>query len=178
MGGDLIPGNPHPFPRITGILLPLISLWSYPPLQILTVPNPGAPLAFWDGPPSVCGVCFLPDNPSFTSLWLALEFFPAGTQEPSLGSYPRDSDVSWDVTVLSCPTLLPAATVWWIFHSIHSTSVISRPDLSVSFKTSSPARFKRFDCYFQYTSSHLCLELAHSPVPFDLFTFTSSLSQE
>ena len=30
--GGPIPGNPHPFPKITGILVSLISQWNYPPL--------------------------------------------------------------------------------------------------------------------------------------------------
>ena len=30
VGGGPIPGNPHPFPEIVGIILPLISLWNYP----------------------------------------------------------------------------------------------------------------------------------------------------
>lgn len=42
------------------------------------------------------------------------------------------------------PTLFAATTLWWIFHSIHSTSMISRPDLSFSSKASSPPHFKRF----------------------------------
>ena len=32
VGGGPIPGNPHHFPKIAGILLPLISLWNYPRL--------------------------------------------------------------------------------------------------------------------------------------------------
>ena len=29
-GSGPIPGNPHPFPKIVGIILPFISLWNYP----------------------------------------------------------------------------------------------------------------------------------------------------
>ena len=53
VGSGPIPGNPHPFPKIAGILLPLISLWNYPPLLKLTTLYPGASLSFWDGPHSV-----------------------------------------------------------------------------------------------------------------------------
>ena len=148
VSGGPVPATSAPFPK-------QLEYSSHSTASEITQPykNAGAfCLLRWT---TVCGECISLNKCPFTLLRLYLEFFPAGTQEPSLGSYPRDSDVSWDVTVLSCPTLLPAATVWWIFHSIHSTSVISRPDLSVSFKTSSPARFKRFDCYFQYTSTHV-----------------------
>ena len=34
VGGGPASGNPHPFPKIAGILLPLISLWNYPPLSL------------------------------------------------------------------------------------------------------------------------------------------------
>ena len=30
VGRGPVPGNPHPFPQIIGIILPLISLWNYP----------------------------------------------------------------------------------------------------------------------------------------------------
>ena len=30
VGGGTIPGNPRPFPQITGIIIPLVSLWYYP----------------------------------------------------------------------------------------------------------------------------------------------------
>ena len=30
VGSDPIPRNLHPFPKILGIILPLISLWNYP----------------------------------------------------------------------------------------------------------------------------------------------------
>ena len=60
---------------------------------------------------SVCGVYFSLNKPIFTLPWLALEFFPAQKQEPILGGCPRDSDVTWDVTILLHPTLCPAATL-------------------------------------------------------------------
>ena len=46
----------------------------------------GLPLAFWAGPHSVNGVCTLQDKSAFTLLWLTLEFFPAQSRGPSLGS--------------------------------------------------------------------------------------------
>ena len=30
VGSGPIPGNPHPFPKIVGIILPFINLWNYP----------------------------------------------------------------------------------------------------------------------------------------------------
>ena len=45
-----------------------------------------------------------PNKPSFSLLWLVLQLFPVQSQEPS----PRDSFETWEVTVLSCPTLFPA----------------------------------------------------------------------
>lgn len=48
------------------------------------------------------------NKPSFTLL--TLEFSPALSQEPTLGGLPRDSDMTWDVIILSCPTAFPAAT--------------------------------------------------------------------
>ena len=58
-GSSPIPGNPHPFPKVVGIILPLINLWNYPahknyPPCILRT------LTFWDSPHSVCGVCSSP----------------------------------------------------------------------------------------------------------------------
>ena len=48
------------------------------------------------------------NKPSFTLL--NLEFSPALSQEPTLGGLPRDSDMTWDMIILSCPTAFPAAT--------------------------------------------------------------------
>ena len=45
------------------------------------------------------------NKPSFTLLWRALEFFPVCSQEPTLGGCPRDSEVTWDVTISSHPIL-------------------------------------------------------------------------
>ena len=45
---------------------------------------------------------------SLTLLWLALEFFPAQSQEITLGGHPRDLLENWDVTILSSPTFFPA----------------------------------------------------------------------
>ena len=111
-GGSPIPWNPHPFPKIVGITLPFISLWNYPPLQKLTTLYPSAsPLLRW---PKLYGVCISLNKPSFTLLWLALEFFPVWSQEPTLGGYPRDLDVTCDVTILSGPTFFPATLRNWI----------------------------------------------------------------
>ena len=69
------------------------------------------PVAFQDGPHSVYKVYFSMNKPSFSLLKLSLEFFPMQSQEPILGSSPRDSDVTWDVTILLHPTLFPATVI-------------------------------------------------------------------
>ena len=46
------------------------------------------------------------NKPSFTLLWLTFESSPVWSQEPTLGSRPRD--ITWDVTIFSHPTLFPA----------------------------------------------------------------------
>ena len=78
VGGGPIPGKPRPFPKIVGIILPLISLWNYarsteklthtpPPrdpgllafwecARSVECASPRAALAVWDGPHSVYGV--------------------------------------------------------------------------------------------------------------------------
>ena len=48
----------------------------------------------------------------FTLLRLALEFFPAGGQEPTLSTHHRDSPETWDVSTLSRLPLLPATPPW------------------------------------------------------------------
>ena len=74
----------------------------------LTGPYPGASLAFCDGPRSVYGVRISLNKCSFTSLWLALEFFSIWSQEPTLDSHPRNSPETWDMTIFSHPNLFPA----------------------------------------------------------------------
>ena len=64
-----------PLPKITGILLSLVNLWTYPPYKKLTPLPPGTSY-IWDGPHSVYGVCISLNKPSFALLWLILEFFP------------------------------------------------------------------------------------------------------
>ena len=49
-------------------------------------------------------------NKPFTLLWLTLEFSPALSQEPTLSDVLRDSNMTWDVIIVSCPTLFPATT--------------------------------------------------------------------
>ena len=61
VGSGPVPGNLGPFPKIVGIIFPLISLWNYTahknwPRHI------SGPLAFLDGPHSVCGVCISLDK--------------------------------------------------------------------------------------------------------------------
>ena len=51
VSGGTILGN-RPFPKIVGIILPFISLWSYPAYKNWQ-PHTLVPLAFWDGPHSV-----------------------------------------------------------------------------------------------------------------------------
>ena len=53
-------------------------------------------------------ICSL-NKPCFTLLWLTLEFFPAWSQYPMLGGHPRDSNVTWNVTIFSCLSLLSAS---------------------------------------------------------------------
>ena len=67
-------------------------------------------LAFWNAPYTVYEVCISLNKTSFTLLWLALAFFPAQSQEPTLGGSPSDSRKTWDVTILSCPTSFPATS--------------------------------------------------------------------
>ena len=43
LGGRPIPGNPHPFPKIVGIILPLISLWNYPAHKNCHTSGPSPP---------------------------------------------------------------------------------------------------------------------------------------
>ena len=61
-------------------------------------------LVFWDSPHSVFGIYISLNKPDFTLLWLVLEFFPAWSQGPSLGSCPRGSHNTWDMTVFWCST--------------------------------------------------------------------------
>ena len=63
------------------------------------------PLVFQDGLHSIYGVYFSLNKPSFTLVKFSLEFFPMWSQEPILGSSPRDSAMTWDVTILLHPTL-------------------------------------------------------------------------
>ena len=62
-----------------------------------------------DGPYSVYGVCISLNKLSFSLLWLFLEFCPARSQEPMLGSHPRDSK-TWDLTILLCATFFPSTS--------------------------------------------------------------------
>ena len=39
------------------------------------------------------------NKPSFTLLWLTLEFFPVQNQQPTIGSHPMDLDMAWYVTI-------------------------------------------------------------------------------
>lgn len=89
VGSGPSPGNPHSFPQTAGILLHCLA---YEITQPDKTDNPipyGASLPFQGGSYSVSGVCFLLGKPSFTSLWLALEFFPVRNQEPTLGGCPK-----------------------------------------------------------------------------------------
>ena len=102
VGDGPIPENPHPFPKVTGILLPLISLWNYPPLQKLTTPYHRASLT------SLClWTVFLPWI-NLLSLYCGslLNSFLCKTNNPQLAAIP------WTWTwpgmwpsILSCPTL-------------------------------------------------------------------------
>ena len=69
------------------------------------------PLVFQDGLHSIYGVYFSLNKPSFTLVKFSLEFFPMWSQEPILGSSPRDSAMTWDVTILLHPTLFPAIVI-------------------------------------------------------------------
>ena len=57
-------------------------------------------------------MCISLNKPFSTLLWLVLEFFPARSQEPKLGSHPRDLPETWDMIILSCPALSPATLPW------------------------------------------------------------------
>ena len=71
-------------------------------------------LAFEDGPHTVYRVFVSLNKSSFPLLWLTLEFFPVRSPEPTFGSCPRDLDITWDVIMLSSPTLFPASLGNWI----------------------------------------------------------------
>ena len=86
---------------------------------------------------TVYGVCISLNKP-FTLLWLALEFFPAWSQELTLGGSPRDSPETWNVTILSGPTFFPAAH--WLHPLLPSLSV------SVSFPSLVPKPSSHFCC--------------------------------
>ena len=78
VGGSPNPENLHPFPKMVGIILPLISIRNYPTYTKLTGPHFGATLALCDGPHSVCGVCFSPNlnkSTSYLSLCLSVNSF-------------------------------------------------------------------------------------------------------
>ena len=66
VGGGPIPGNLHSFPQTAGIILPLISLWNYPPHKswphhISRLHSPSG-MAYT----LVCEVCFSQINPLLT----------------------------------------------------------------------------------------------------------------
>lgn len=71
-------------------------------------------LAFEDGPHSVYRVFISLKKSSFPLLGLTLEFFPIRSPEPTFGGCPRDLDITWDVIMLSSPTLFPASLGNWI----------------------------------------------------------------
>ena len=80
VGCGAIPGNPCPFLEIVGLILPLISLWNYKVHKKLTTPKFPGPVAFWDSPHSVCGVCFSLDKSiSYLSRCLSLNSSCKGT---------------------------------------------------------------------------------------------------
>ena len=67
VGGGANPGILHPFPKIVGIILPLISIWNYPTYFLVA-------LALCNGLHS--GVCFsLNKSTSYLSLCLSLNSF-------------------------------------------------------------------------------------------------------
>ena len=88
VGSGPTPENPGLFPKIVGIIIPLTSLLYYL-TQVLR------PLIFWDGPTlptecvfpmasaflswpklCLCNMFISLNKPSFTLLWLTLEFLP------------------------------------------------------------------------------------------------------
>ena len=80
VGCGAIPGNPCPFLEIVGLILPLISLWNYKVHKKLTTPKFPGPVAFWDSPHSVSGVCFSLDKSiSYLSRCLSLNSSCKGT---------------------------------------------------------------------------------------------------
>ena len=118
-GSGPIPGNPRPFPEIVGIILPLISLWNYPahknyPLHIL------GPLAFWDGPHSVCGMCiFLNKSTSYLSLCLSLNSFCDKTSRTWASLSPETRCV---ISIKRQWVQVPIWVVW--FHYDHDVFIM------------------------------------------------------
>lgn len=97
---------PSPFPLIVRTFLLLISVWNHPAHKKQQPYTSRANLAFWDGLLSVYGVRISQNKTTVTLLQLTLEFFAAWSQGSSLGSHPRDSLETGDVTSLSLPLLL------------------------------------------------------------------------
>ena len=78
VGGDPVPGNSHPFPKIVGIILPLISIWNCPAHKTnhATFCSSTCPLQWPTN--SVCLVCFslnLNKSTSYLSFCLSLDSF-------------------------------------------------------------------------------------------------------
>ena len=73
--GGPVPGNLHPFPKIVGIILPLFSLWKSQSIKTnITIFQ--SSITFWDGPHSVCGMCFyLNISTSYPPFCLSLNSF-------------------------------------------------------------------------------------------------------
>ena len=75
------------------------------------------------------------NKPSFTSLCLALEFFPVWIQEPILGGCPRGLDTIWVVAILSCPPLFPTA----LDKSHCSSETVRMPHFSLQVTAKQPS---------------------------------------
>ena len=94
VGTSPIPRNLHHFPKIVGIISPLISLWNYSAHKSQPHHISGQ-LTFWDGLHSVYGICISLNETAFTLLWLTLEFFPAQSQRSTLGGLSQG--LAWDL---------------------------------------------------------------------------------
>ena len=77
---------PTLFFKIAGIILPLISLWNYPTRKKVVTALILGSLAIWDGPHSVCGVCFFHSHSHF-------KIIPCPAQKPALTFWDRPRSV-------------------------------------------------------------------------------------
>ena len=88
VGSSPVPRNLHRFPKIVGIIFPLISLWNCSAHKSQPHHISGR-LTFWDGRRSVFGICTSLDETAFTLLW------PTWSQRSTFGGLSQG--LAWDL---------------------------------------------------------------------------------